>query len=32
MTRWLDGIAVSDHILHIIAKKTAKVFREYCGD
>lgn len=32
ITRWLDGLAESEHILHIIAKKTAKVFRLYCAD
>ena len=30
--RWLDGIANSEHILHRIAEKTAKVFRIYCAD
>ncbi|MDF1684741.1 MAG: hypothetical protein P1U36_08815 [Legionellaceae bacterium] len=32
ITRWLDGIAESEHILHGIAEKTAKVFRAYCAD
>lgn len=32
ITRWLDGLAESEHILHGIAKKTAKVFRTYCAD
>jgi tetratricopeptide (TPR) repeat protein len=32
ITRWLDGIAESEHILHGIAEKTAKVFRTYCAD
>ncbi|MDF1826931.1 MAG: hypothetical protein P1U39_01490 [Legionellaceae bacterium] len=32
ITRWLDGIAASEHILHSIAEKTARVFRAYCAE